>query len=292
MSENVHATIRASVEQFKKMINQSALSGETEHDDLYMNVRSDGVRILQQAPAEVVLSYCSFGTDYFDEIELKTDESEETYTEKSGDESAFLAGAEAIINVEKALTYLDFASESGTVELSFTGSEENRLATYMTAEGALEAWVKLPGSTDILQDVPHWLPTRFNADDQYTNKAGDPAPVQIDTKVSRVQKIIKAVKEDRDADFYPLVVRDGNFYIDIGDEDRSGVSGSLGAQSVENKTGDDVENYYFDGFEEIFDVLSGPVQLQTAPGNNPVAVVQSGSEGRVIRHVNGTVDAQ
>ena len=82
-------------------------------------------------------------------------------------------------------------------------------------------------------------------------------------------------------------MEDGEFRIDVGDDQRSGVRGSLGAKSIE---GPDVENYYFDGFEEIFEVLSGPVDLQTAPGNNPLAVVQEGGNGRVIRHVNGSVN--
>lgn len=290
MSEETHATLRASVEQFRKMINQSSLDGETEHSDVYLNILDDEVRVLQQAPGEVVLTYCSFSEDFFDEIELGVDVSEQTARDSAGDEFGFRAGAEAILDVEQTLTYLGFASDSGTVELSFEGSD-NRLATYVRAEGALEAWVKLPGSSDILQDVPHWLPLRFNSENVYTSQAGDPAPVSISTKVSRIETIINAVKEDRDADFYPIVLRDGEFYIDIGDEDRSGVSGTLGAQEVENKTDQDVENYYYDGFEEIFNVLSGPIELQTAPGNNPLSVVQRGSDGRVIRHVNGTVDA-
>lgn len=290
MSEQKHATIRASVDQFQKMIDQSSLDGETEHSDIYLNILEDEVRVLQQAPGEVVLTYCSFSKDFFDEIEVFRDLTEETATDNAGEEFAFRAGAEAILDVEQTLTYLGFASEGGTVELNFTGSTENRLATYVRAKGALEAWVKLPGSSDILQDVPHWLPLRFNSEDQYTNKAGDPAPVQISTKVSKVQTIVEAVKEDKDADFYPIVVRDNDFFIDIGDENRSGVSGSLGAKNIDAPDGVEVENYYFDGFEEIFNVLSGPISLQTAPGNNPLAVVQTGSDGRVIRHVNGTVD--
>lgn len=287
MTDNTHATLRASVEQFEEMIKQSSLSGETEHSDLYLNVLEDEVRILQNAPGDVVLTFCSFGSDYFDDIDLQRDVRTMEATDTQGDTFEFEVGAEAILDVEQTLTYLDFASDGGTVELRFTGSDDRRLSTYARAEGALEAWVKLPGSEDILSDVPHWLPSRFNADERYTNTAGDEAPTKIQTRASNIDTIVDAVDDDRDAEFYPIVIDGGQLTIDVGDEQRSGVRGALGAQAVD---GPDVENYYYDGFEEIFSVLSGPVELQTAPGNNPMAVVQTDDQGRTIRHVNGTVN--
>jgi hypothetical protein len=284
--DDVHATIRAEVGQFKQMITESSLEGDTEHSDIYINVLEDEVQVLQSAPGEVVLTYCTFGDSFFDEITLQKDVTELSGT-KSGEDFDYEVGAEAILDVGEILTYLDFASEGGTVELEFTGSLDNRLATYARANGALETWVKLPGSEEVLNDVPHWLPLRFNSANVYTNKDGDEAPTQIATKSSKVQTIINAVEEDRDAEYYPIVVEDEEFYIEIGDEGRSGVSGTLGAQKIQ---GPDIENYYYDGFEEIFSVLSGPVDLQTAPGNNPLSIVQTGSDDRVIRHINGSVN--
>lgn len=288
MSEETHATIRAEVGQFKQMIEQSSLDGETDHSDLYINVLDDEVRILQQAPGEVVLTYCSFDERFFDDIDLQRDITEETSTDKSGSDFTYRVGAEAILNVEDLTTYLDFASDGGTVELSLTGDDSQRLSAYARASGALDAWVKLPGSQSAIEDVPHWLPFRFSANEVYTNTAGDEAPTVVTTNASKLDIIIDAVEEDQDADFYPLVVKDGEFYVDIGDETRSGVSGTIGAKSVE---GPDVENYYYDGFEEIVNVLNGQIELQTAPGNNPVAFVQDEDDGKVIRHVNGTVNA-
>jgi hypothetical protein len=291
--QTTHATIRADVGQFQKMLKQSSLdpsSGSddrTQHSDVYLCVLDNEVRILQVAPGEVVLTYCSFGEDFFDEITLNRDIREMTGTDRRGEDFTYRVGAEAILDVEQTLTYLGFASEGGTIELHLTGTEDRRLSQYARAEGALEAWVKLPGSETVLEDVPHWLPLRFNQDNKYTNTAGDPAPTQVETKVQKVETIIDAVKADKDAEYYPIVVKDETFYVDIGDQDRSGVSGSLGAKGV---VGPDVESYYFDGFEEIFSVLSGPVTLQTAPGENPLAVVQEGDDDRTIRHANGTVN--
>lgn len=296
MTETTFATLRASVEKLEKMLKQASLdaasAGEDEvsHDDLYLNIKEDEVRALQVAPGEVVITYCSFGKEYFDEIIVNKDTSEGSATDKEGEDIHFQIGSEVILNVERTLTYLGFASEGGTVELHFTGEEGERLPSHVRAEGALEAWVKLPGSESVISDVPHWLPFRFDTDDVYNSKGGNPAPVQVTTNVSKIDTIINAVEEDQDAEFYPIVVsEDEEFLINIGEESRSGVSGTLGAKDVQNPTDDRVENYYYDGFEEIFGVTSGKVQLQTAPGNNPMAVVQRGSDGRVIRHVNGAV---
>lgn len=296
MSEqNTHATVRADVGQFAKMLKQASLDpagssdDETTHSDVYLNILEDEVRILQVAPGEVVLTYCSFTADYFDEITLNRDIREIETEDRQGEDLAYEVGAEAILDVEQTLTYLNFASEGGTIELNLTGTEDRRLSQYVRAEGALEAWVKLPGSQDVLTDVPHWLPHRFNDDNEYTNTQGAPAPTQIETKVEKIQTIIDAVDADQDAEFYPIVVKDEEFYVDIGDADRSGVSGTLGAKSVE---GPDVETYYYDGFEEIFNVLRGPVHLQTAPGENPLAIVQANDDGSIIRHANGTVNSQ
>lgn len=286
-NDNIHATLRAEVEQFRRMIRQSSLSGETEHSDIYLNIREDEVQVLQAAPGEVVLTYCTFGPDWFDEISVERESREMEGEDSDGNEFHYPVGAEAILNVESILTSLDIASEGGIIEMNFTGSEDRRLATFMRANGALNAWVKLPGSQATLEDIPHWLPFRFNVDDYYTNQNGDPTPTTIQTNVSKIETIIRAVDDTDNADFYPVVVQDGDFRLNVGEEQQSGYEGTLNAQSVE---GPDVENFYHDGFVEIFEVLSGKVELQTAPGNNPMSIVQRGDSGRTIRHINGPVD--
>ena len=286
MSDSTHATLRADVSKFEQMIRESALDGKTSHDDIYLNILDDEVQVLQMAHGEVVLSYCSFYDDYFKEISLEREVREMTGTDNNGNDFTYEVGAEAIFNVDNTLTRLEHASTGGTVELSVTGSDERRLSSYVRANGALKAWTNLPGSQNTLDNVPHWLPDRFNSENKYTNTAGDEAPTQIETSVANVQQIIQAVNDDANVEFYPVTVEDGEFTIDIGEEDGSGVEGVLSAQNVK---GPDVENYYFDGFEEIFKVIGGPIELQTAPGGNPLAVVQDEGDGRVIRHVNGSV---
>lgn len=276
--EFTHATIRGQVDDISRMLDEASLDGETSHDSLYINVLPDEVQVLMAAPGNVVLTYCTYSSDYFDEIDVP-----ETETRETSDGIEYEVGAEAIIDVDAVETYLGYASDGGTVELRLTGSKDRRLASYMRIEGALESWVNLPGSEDILDKVPFWLPMRYNEDDDYCNKQGDPAPARVLTRIDQIEKIIRAVDEDRDAELYPITTEDGEFNIDVGDESRSGVKGSLQAKQV---TGPDISNYYFDGFAEVTRVLSGPIDLQTAPGG-PIAFVQTNEAGRVVRHAVG-----
>lgn len=284
---NTHATIRASADKLIQLIDQSSLEGETEHGDLYLNILPEEVQILQQTPGESVLTYCSFTEDYFDALDVETDVEEKPAKDYGGGEFEYTTGTEVLLDVSQTLTYLGMVTGGGTVELEFYGTEERRLSQFMEARGSLTGTIRLPGSRDILDDVPHWLPNRFTDEDEYTNKAGDAAPTRVETKAEKVKTIIQAVKNDRDAEYYPITVDEGDFFVDVGDDSRDRLHGSLAAQMVE---GPDVENYYYDGFEEIFSVLAGPVSLHTAPNNSPLSIVQSDGQGRTIRHVNGSVN--
>lgn len=294
--EPVHATLRASYANLSQLLEQSSLDAanagndEKRHDDIYLNILGDEVRVLKQTQGQTVITFCSFNEDFFDDLTLHRDVEEREGTDTSGNDFHYRSGAEAVLNVSKTSTYLENAvgDEDATIELKFTGTEERRLSTFLRAEGAVKAWVKLPGSEDVLRNVPHWLPRRFNADNKYCNPQGDPAPVNIETNVSQIEWLIDIVENDDDAEFYPIVVEDGAFRVDVGDDQKSGVSGEI--ISGDQVKGPDMESHFYQGFEEIFSVLSGKVELQSAPGDNPLAVVREGGDGSVIRHVNGTVN--
>ncbi|PHQ43922.1 hypothetical protein Z052_01930 [Halorubrum sp. C191] len=290
MSQNeTLATLRATLSEIAQIIEKTSLSGETEHSDLYIDVHEDRLDVFQAAPGEVVLTYATFREDYFTELEVAADATTQTAIDTSGDEFEFETGAEAIWNVADTLTYLDFAGDAGdTVEVELTGSSDTRLASHIRAVGpSLNTWTKLPGSEAALEDVPFWLADRFNDEEQYTNPAGDPAPTQVELKAETLDRIVDLVEEDAQAEFYPIVVEDGELRVDVGDESGSGARGTLPTRSV---SGPDVENTYHDGFEEVLNVLSGQVELQTAPGNNPLAFVAD-REDHTIRHIVGSVSA-
>lgn len=283
----VQATLRASESDIRSMIERSSLDGEKEHAELYLNILDDHVEILQSAPGETVITYSSFGETYFDELSCERETEQVTVGDGTGDEIEYETGTEAILDVSQTIEYLSYASTGGTVELTFSGSEKRRLSSMLRAEGALEAWVNLPGSESSIEHVPYGQPSRYTDEERFTSVSGNKAPTTVETDVSNIERIVDVVKADRDQDYYPIVVDDGAFRINVGESHSSGVRGELGSTSID---GPDIENFYSSGFEEVINVLSGSVELQTAPGNNPLSIVEEGGSGDVIRHVVGPVN--
>lgn len=280
MSNEVHARIRGKANKFNRLLTLSALAGNGDpyHENVYLEIQDGRVDVLQQAPGEVVLSYCTFTEDFFTEIENERDQP-----------------GKVILDVDDALTYLDIASSGGTVEMIFKGQEDAELATVMRSEGALETEIYVPASQDILDGIPNEggndLTTRFDDDQRFGSAPvghddRKVLPTSIRSTSDQVDKIIQAVDVDSEAEFYPVSVSNGEFLIDIGGSSRQAtVHGSLSADEVD---GPDVDNDYFDGFKDIFHTLSGNVWLQTAP-DAPLCVVQNDYDGMTIRHVNGAV---
>lgn len=284
-------TLRAQVSKLKNLLRQSALQGETSHDDVYLQVTEGEVRVLEATPGETILTYASFDFDWFDDVEVERDPHEIEYQDRAGNDQTRMVEAEAILTVDDVLEWMGHASDEGTLELTFQGDEDKRLAEWLDFSGAINTGVRLPGSEASLESVPQWLPSRFTEDDVYCDPNGNPAPVNIQTKSKEIQRIIDIVESDPDSKNYPIKVEDGSFFIDIGGKDGSHYAqGELTVQSISAPDDAEVENYYRDGFEEVFDVLSGAVSLQTGPGNGPVAIVQNSGNGRTIRHVNGSVN--
>lgn len=282
----IKAELRASAEDFEGMIERCSLDGKIEHSSLYLNIMSDHVEILQSSPGEAVVTYGSFSEGYFGSLSLNVETTVEEVSDGHGNEMEYESGCEAIINVEDVLEYLDYSSSGGTISLNFSGDGESRLCSMLRAEGSLEAWVNLPGSSSDLTDVPHWIPSRYNDDEVLCSSSGEPAPCAIDTEVGSVETIIDVVDSDRDQDFYPIVVEDEEFRIDVGSTHSSGVRGRLGAAKEGSP---DVENFYLNGFKEIFSVLDGQVQLQLVPGNGLLSVVKYG-DNNIVRHMNGSTN--
>lgn len=287
MTEETQATLRASVNKFEQLIHETSLDGDVEHSDLYLNICDNEVSVLQSAPGEVVLTYGSYGYDYFDSLEVEVDQEEVEIDDGAGGTVPFEKGCQAAINVNETERLLSYASDGDkTIELDFIGEDSNELASKIEVSGSINTWRTLPGSKKVLDEVPRWLPSRFTDEYKFTSPSGNETPTVVNTDVSNIEKIIDAVEQDIDDDYYPIVVRDGKFLIDI-ESSKMGLHGELGSTETD---GPDVENYYFDGFQEIMNVLSGRIELQTAPDNAPLSVVRQGSSSEVVAHVNGSVN--
>jgi hypothetical protein len=272
--EETLATIEGKAQKIQKAIEELALAGSSDafHDDVYLNIRDDVVNGVVGSPGNVVLSYCTF-TSHLDDATVEGD----------------LDSVEAIIEVNKFLSYFGFATDGGDVRLTFRGSPDDRLATAVEITGALNARLMLPNSESILDEVPMGLPEDFNDEERYEPEEGQEPPVKIQTDTDVVERIIEVVDYDADLDYYPITVEDGDFALNAAQEDapdRDSVWGSLQAESVESP--EDFTNHYHEGFEEVFGTLSGSVELQTAPSSTPMVVMQK-ADGRVLRHMLGPV---
>ena len=290
------ATIRDTAQTLENMVR---IASAGYHDDVYMRVLGDRntVQFLAQTNARQVMSYCTFS-------DLKHVE----------------GSAEAILPVgldndtKGYLDYLGIAQGDGTIEMTLEGEEGDgdhpRFASHWSAQGALETSIRLPASQDDLSKVPWGLTERWVDDERYLSAAaldtdGDGVtvavdedeyenyqpPTTIETTVSSInQRIIEPANFLDDVNYYPIVVDDGEFRVELeGGEGDDSISGPVNAESVE---GPDVDRSFDEGFEELFGELSGPVRLATAPGGGdgpepPLTVVQTHRSGRTVRHVLG-----
>jgi hypothetical protein len=110
---------------------------------------------------------------------------------------------------------------------------------------------------------------------------------RIETNVKEINRIVEIVDNDEDTKFYPITIRDGELYLSVGkDERRNAAWGALNAKEVD---GPDLSNQYNQGFQELFDTLSGTVRIETEE-DKPICVVQDAREGQVLRNVIGPVN--
>lgn len=271
-NDSFQASFRASEQKVQNMVERAAIvgNGDPYHDDLYVNIGDGEVRTIAGSQGNVVVSYNNCNDSYLDEIE---------------------GSCEAVLDVSDFLTWLDIASDGGMVEVTFHGSDDQRLSQQVEIDGMVQSKIMLPGSKAVLEEVPLTLPEKFNDDNVMTNSEGDALGTHVSTEVGHLQKIIDTVDAREDTDFYPIVVKNGSFRLDIGDEKSTMAQGPLPGSVVEPTEGDgevdDIENRYNEGFEELVNTLTSDLDLYTSQ-DAPLCVVQEKS-GIVIRHSLGNV---
>lgn len=283
MTEVTKATITADANRLEQMIKKASLkasSGDAVHSEVYVNVGGGEARFLASKQNNSVISYSTFGEGFLTSVEVDQDLLIE---DNNGT-------AEAIINVEDFLTYLNYAQDdpSSTVELTLLGDEDDRLCHALQFHGAIQTRVMLPASESNLDEVPLDAVGRFDdSTHSFLTGEGEPMEALIETDVREINRIVDIVNDDDDTKFYPITIQDGELYLSVGkDERRNAAWGALNADTVE---GPDLSNEYNQGFEELFGTLSGDVRIETQE-ELPICVVQDEYEGQVLRNVIGPVN--
>ena len=263
------ASFRTQSSRIRQMLDYSSLNDL--FGRVYINIQEGEISLIGAEEMARCATYDTFTSEWFDDISVNA--------ENEG-------GVEAILKVEEFRKYLDLASGSGTVEVSLHGNEEDRLATSLEANGALNLRVFLPASLRELEQIPLDIVQLFDEDQNYT-PAGtdDPLPTEIISDTATFERIINAVEaqEDEQNPAYPVVVEDGDLTLEVqSGTGRNSVWGSLEVQSIQ---GPDVSNEYFLGFDDTFGVFSGDVRVQVGPGpdNDEIVVTKGLADGGVLR---------
>ncbi|QSG14371.1 ParB/RepB/Spo0J family partition protein [Halapricum desulfuricans] len=240
-------------------------------DWLYLEISPGRVQVLQSTlPGATgrVVSYCSFGEEYFEQFELARDES-----------------LKAFIDAERIYTTVE-RDDSDTVQLKFRADDTDDFATGVEFVGDLQFWSRTNAIDDqseleaLLERIPVDIHNRFHDQDILLDSGGNQASTRIETRVSEVMNMMWVVNHTPGDDDYPVTVEDGEFRFFTGDE-TSYMKGRLDA----NVSGPEVSKRFDFGFDEVFNTLSGKVELQTAPAEQALLAVVQRNDDHVIRHV-------
>lgn len=272
--------VRTKTNIMQTIVEETALvkSGGPVHETIYFNISDGQLQALAGSHGNVVVSFTSWNEEKLDGVGV----TQQTIDNTDEDDNPTL---EAIIDTQEFLNYLDIASDGGIVELTFVKEPEQRLAQAVEIDSELTSRIPLPGSEAVLDEIPLDLPTQINEDDVLTNQEGNKLPTNISTETDKLSKIIDAVDlhEGTEDDFYPVVVEDGEFVLNVGDEKSQQIFGSL----KDSSEGPDLSNEYHSGFKELSGSLTGSIDLYSVDGG-PLYVLQD-SNGATVRHSLGNV---
>lgn len=270
MSEEIlKGKFEATGGNLQKILEWGSAPFEDRYDQMYLNLASDELRTIANA-GESVVAYDTFTQPYIQEVELHD----------SVDSSA---GLEAVLNVPNTSEYLNFiGGERVTVELY--GQEGERGCTKMTLDGDLTASIYLPSSESDYESKATKVVQRYNDDNHWVTNEGEELETQFTTTVEQFQKIVEAKNfENLALSTYPVVIKDGEFRLDATDDnERDSISGTLWSESLE---GSDVENYYTRGFEELFNTISGKIEVRTEQDSILSILRETNDSAMIARYI-------
>jgi hypothetical protein len=260
------------------MIEQSSPPGMHRYGDLYLNVLDDEVHHLGVTPGNSMLSYCTFEQGYFDDLSLYRDVKIEEPVDYNDDPFEYERGVEVVIDISELMDGLfDQLKDSASITLEFFDNNDQRLSSVRFKTDSIKPQDISSEGFNMLEDVPFWMERRFNEKNQFTNIDGQVAPTRIEAETADIESIVGVIDSKRSKEYYPIIVSDGELQL-INDE------------STVEVTGPDIENHQVESFGSVIDVLpAGSLELHTAPGGNPLAVIQERSDA-VIRHIVSNVE--
>lgn len=264
------ATIKATEAQLKEILDVTSVGY---HEELYLNIDDDRVRLLGGAPDSSSGVYNDFVEAFVEEIN---------------------GSAEAYIDVAQFENYLSVLSggPSTVLEVTFLGTDGERLANQVKIspeDGSGEVSLMLKSGERVMESVPTALPKQFDQNNNFLHPVEDrPAKVHIETYVDEVRRIIDAVNLQESMEYAPIVVKSQQFILDVGDENDERVNVNLKGD-VSNDDDHNVDNVYGGSFSDVINTLSGTLFIQVEDGA-PIHLLQEKNH-ITIRHLIGTARA-
>jgi hypothetical protein len=230
------------------------------YNKAYFNLREESLTTVANM-GEQVVAYCTFESPFVQDIEVH--ESNE-------------AGVESLINIEDVQNYVNFVGGE-RVKVTFFGNEDDTLCRKMEISGDLTVTIYVPNSQAEYESKQTGIVNIYNEDERWCKPSdGECLSTHFTTTVEQFERIAQVKEFDDFAmSTYPVVIEDGEFVLNAADENqRNSVSGSLQAKDVE---GPDVNNSYSRGFSELFNNISGEVEVDIEQ-DTPMSVVRKSND--------------
>jgi len=269
MSEEIQkGKFEASNGNVAKLLRWGTAPLEDKYDQMWLNLQPGEINTVANA-GESVVAYNTLQEPFVQDVELH---------DSVGD-----GGLEAIIDVPMAEQYLGFVG-GDRITLTFYGREGERGCTKMSLDGDLTATVYLPSSESDYESKALRAVERYDDDEKWITADESRLDTSWTTRVDQFEKIVEA-KDDFDnlaLSTYPVTIKDGEFRIDANDDnDRYSVEGSLWAEDVE---GPDIQNHYTRAFGELFDNISGEVEVMAEQDSLITVVRESNDSALTLRY--------
>ena len=230
------------------------------YDKAYFNLREESLTTIANM-GEQVVAYCTFDSPFVQDIEVH--ESNE-------------AGMESLINIEDVQNYVDFVGGE-RVKVTFFGNEDDTLCSKMEISGDLTVTIYVPSSEADYESQQTGIVNVYDDEERWCKPSnGERLSTHFTTTVDQFERIVQVKEFDDFAmSTYPVVIEDGEFVLNAADENqRNSVSGSLKAEDVE---GPDVNNSYSRGFSELFNNISGEIEVDIEQ-DTPMSVVRQSND--------------
>lgn len=252
---------------FERMLSLAAVeppgSAEPYYDEMLVRVDGSSLRTPAGSADAPLSAYCTARTELLDTFDAVAE-----------------TPVTAVFDIVELRDWLAWVGGGeGDISVRMDGDPETGYASRLVVRsGDATARIDCVRDSALGADVSLTLPDRFTEDERFLLADGTPAPTVVETEADQLRRIADGLRTAGAATF-PFVVDDGSLQFELREDGRLRACEELTGEV----SGPAVRNEYVGPLGRAADVLTGPVTLQTGPGQ-PLAVVSRRS-GFTLRYV-------